>query len=107
MLGAALTSKSLRSKLRPDDFIDDDAQQAVREMQARDAGDTSELVKVPALLRNLGIEVGDKVASEALLETVRMDSRRRRLKAIASSIQMSPLSDEKQISDYIQQISEA
>lgn len=110
MLGAALSSKSLRSELRPDDFSEKVAQDAIREMQAGDENSESDKsnqpTKVTLLMKSLGIEVGDQPASTALLNAVKHDGRRRRMKSVAAAIQNSVLTNDEQINDYLQRIAQ-
>ena len=107
MLGAALASKPLRSELVPEDFSEEDAQEAIREMKKTDKGDGDvSLVKVRGLMSRLGIEVGENRVTLALLKAVKLESRKRRLKTIAQSIQLSGLSDDGMIDDYLKKVSE-
>jgi hypothetical protein len=107
MLGAALASKPLRSELVPEDFSEEDAQEAIREMKKTDKGDGDvSLVKVRGLMCRLGIEVGENRVTLALLKAVKLESRKRRLKTIAQSIQLSGLSDDGMIDDYLKKVSE-
>jgi hypothetical protein len=106
MLGAALASKHLRAQLRADDFEREDAQLAIAEMKRMDAGEVFEPTKLPALMRNLGIEIEGKQASIALLDAVTFDGRKRRLTRLAESIRIASITDDKTIDEYLSKLSE-
>jgi len=97
-------SKSLRADLQPDDFSEYIPQEVIRELQEFDKGTIKELVHVTTLMTQLGIDAVDRVASQALIEDVQLQGRKRRLKKLATEVTQSVLTEEK-INDLIEKIS--